>query len=353
VRIFYSPKQLAHRPVQFMMAGRLVEHLEVPDRCERLLAALRAASYIVETPREAGGADEVIGRIHSPGYLEFLRTAWDRWTALKNAGPEMLPNVHPYREAGEDFSPRPPPRAESPIAHAGHYLGDLASAIAAGTWESARAAAHTALAAAQAVMLGEHAAYALCRPPGHHAAADRAAGFCYLNNAAIAAQSMRQHFARVAILDVDAHHGDGTQWIFYDRADVQFVSIHADPTNYYPYFSGYADEYGAGAGEGFNLNLPLTPGSGDAEFLDSLDDALEAIRVHRSEALVVSVGFDAHERDPLSVLKLTTDGYRRVGDTIAALKLPTVIVQEGGYNLDTLGKNLIAFLGGFNLATRL
>ena len=183
--------------------------------------------------------------------------------------------------------------------------------------------------------------------------ADRAAGFCYLNNAAIAAEFLLQHFKRVAILDVDTHHGDGTQSIFYRRADVQCVSVHVDPTNYYPFFSGYADEYGAGDGEGYNLNLPLAPGSGDAEFLDALDEAVEAIRAHRSEALALSVGFDAHERDPLSVLKVTNDGYRRIGDAIGGLKVPTVIVQEGGYNLDLLGANVVAFIGGFNLASRL
>lgn len=352
MRIYYSPRQLAHRPQQFMVAGRLVPHLDVPERCERILAALQRATYVVEEPRDDIGM-EWIARVHEPGYLEYLRTAWSRWAPLKNAGPEILPNVHPYRGAHDDLAPRRPLRAASPVAQAGYYLGDLASVVGAGTWESAVAAAHTALAAAESVLAGEHAAYGLCRPPGHHACADRAAGFCFLNNAAIAAELLRTHFARVAILDIDTHHGDGTQAIFYRRADVQFVSIHTDPTNYYPFFSGYADEYGAGEGEGANLNIPLAPASGDAEYLDALDEALEAFRAHRSEVLVVSAGFDAHERDPLSALKITNDGYRRIGDAIASLKLPTVIVQEGGYGLDLLGPNLIAFLGGFNLASRM
>jgi len=352
MRIFFSPKQLAHRPAQFMAAGRLVPHLEAPERCERMMQALLGASYAVEAPRDDLGLDS-IARVHAPGYLEFLRTAWERWSSLKNAGPEVVPNVHPYRGAGDDLGPRKHPRAASPVAQASWYLGDLACPIGPHTWESAVAAAHTAIAAAEAVLAGEHAAYALCRPPGHHATADRAAGSCYLNNVAIAAEFLLQHFKRVAILDVDAHHGDGTQAIFYRRADVQYVSVHVDPTNYYPFFLGYADEYGAGEGEGCNLNLPLQPGSGDADFLDALDDAVEAVRAHRSEALLVSVGFDALERDPLSVLKVTNDGYRRIGDAIAALKLPTVIAQEGGYNLDYLGANIVAFLGGFNLASRL
>jgi acetoin utilization deacetylase AcuC-like enzyme len=352
MRIFFSAKQLAHRPVQFTIAGRLVPHLEAPERCERMVQALVGASYVVEPPREDYGLDS-IARVHAPGYLEFLRTAWERWATLKNPGPEVLPNIHPYRGAGDDLAPRAAPRAASPLAQASWYLGDLACPIGPHTWESAVAAAHTAVAAAESVLAGEHAGYALCRPPGHHAMADRAAGFCYLNNAAIAAEFLLQHFKRVAILDVDTHHGDGTQAIFYRRADVQYVSVHVDPSGYYPFFSGYADEYGAREGEGFNLNLPLQPGSGDAEFLDALDDGFGAIRAHGSEALVISVGFDAHERDPLSVLKVTNDGYRRIGDAIAALKIPTVIVQEGGYNLDQLGANLIAFLGGFNLASRL
>jgi acetoin utilization deacetylase AcuC-like enzyme len=352
VKVFYSPQQLGHRPEQFMIAGRLVKNLEIPERAEKLVASLQRANYKLEAPRDDFGLDP-IARVHDGGYLEFLRTAWERWSRLKNAGPEVLPNVHPYRGSDDEFAPRRPPRASSVIAQAGYYIGDLAAAIGPGTWDSALAAAQTALGAAEAVLAGEHSAYALCRPPGHHAAVDRAAGFCYLNNAAIAAEYLRSQFARVAILDVDAHHGDGTQAIFYRRADVQFVSIHTDPTAYYPFFSGYADEYGAGEGEGANLNIPLPPGTGDAEYLDALDDALEAVRAHHSQALVVSVGFDAHERDPLSMLKVTNDGYRRIGDGIASLKLPTVIVQEGGYGLDLLGNNAVSFLGGFNLASRL
>jgi acetoin utilization deacetylase AcuC-like enzyme len=352
MRIFFCPDQLAHRPAQFMIAGQMVPSLEAPERCERVLDALKRASYKVEAPRRDFPFD-AIEQVHAPGYLDFLRGGWARWSALRDAAPEIVPNVHPYRGSGDDFTPRRGPRAASPVAQAGYYLGDLACAVGPNTWGAAVAAAHTALGAAESVLAGEHAAYAVCRPPGHHAAADRAAGFCYLNNVAIAAEFMLQHFKRVAILDVDAHHGDGTQSIFYRRGEVQFVSIHVDPTNYYPFFSGYADEYGAGDGEGANLNIPLQPGSGDADYLDALDEAVAAIRAHGAEALLVSAGFDAHERDPLSVLKVTNDGYRRIGDSIASLKLPTVVVQEGGYNLEILGPNVVAFIGGFNLASRM
>src|SRR5215470_6212683 len=178
MRLFFSPKQFAHRPGQFLSTGRLVQHLEVPERCERLLTALRSASYVVEAPREEYDL-EPITRVHAAGYLEFLRTAWERWSALENAGPEVLPDVYPYRAASEAPPLRSAPRTESPIAQAGHYLGDLACGIGPGTWESAVAAVQTALAAAEAVLAGDHCAYALCRPPGHHAATDRAAGFCY------------------------------------------------------------------------------------------------------------------------------------------------------------------------------
>ena len=249
MRIFFCRDQLAHRPESFMMAGVFVPHLESPERCERVVAALGRASYNVEQPRRDFPLDR-IARVHAPGYVEFLQTAWQRWSGLKNAGPAILPSSHPYCGAGDDLAPRRGPRASSLVGQAGHYIGDLSCAMGPDTWTSALAAAHTALAAAECVLAGEHAAYALCRPPGHHAAVDRASGFCFLNNAAIAAEFMLQHFRRVAILDVDTHHGDGTQSIFYRRAEVQFVSIHVDPTDYYPFFSGYADEYGAGEGEG-------------------------------------------------------------------------------------------------------
>jgi acetoin utilization deacetylase AcuC-like enzyme len=351
MRVFFSPRQLAHAPVQFLMGGRIVEHPDVPRRAEQLLAALQGASYVIAEPRGDYGIAP-IARIHAPGYLMFLRTAWQRWQALEGTGPEMLPNVYPYHGAQDDLAPRQPPRTASPIALAGHYLGDLACPIGPHTFEAAVASAHAALAAADAVLEGERAAYALCRPPGHHAGIDRAAGFCYLNNVAIAAEHMRSRFKRAAILDIDGQHGDGTQAIFYRRSDVQFVSIHADPASHYPFFSGYADEYGAGDGEGCNLNLPLAAGSGDAEFLDALDEGLAAIRAHASKVLLVSVGLDAHAREPFAALKITHDGYRRIGDAIAGLKLPTVFVQEGGYGLDILGANLTNLLGGYSLASR-
>jgi acetoin utilization deacetylase AcuC-like enzyme len=197
------------------------------------------------------------------------------------------------------------------------------------------------------VLGGAPVAYGLCRPPGHHAYADMAGGFCYLNNVAIAAQFMRRERARVAIIDIDVHHGNGTQGIFYERPDVFFASLHADPGNYYPFFAGYAEERGAGAGRGANLNLPLAHGSGDAAFLAALDDALAAIAGFAPEALLVSLGFDASAEDPLGILKVTTSGFAEAGRRIAARRLPTVLIQEGGYMSAVLGDNLAQFLAGF------
>jgi acetoin utilization deacetylase AcuC-like enzyme len=194
------------------------------------------------------------------------------------------------------------------------------------SWTSTLRSCETAVSAADALVAGEAAAYALCRPSGHHARADRASGFCHLNNTAIAAQRLRARYDRVAILDIDAHHGDGTQQIFYNRADVLTISIHADPANYYPFFTGYAGETGRGAGEGFNLNLPLAQGSGGDAMAAAIETASEKIRAFAPQALVLALGFDAHRRDPIGVLKLETEDFGRCGALARAFGLPTLVV---------------------------
>ena len=229
----------------------------------------------------------------------------------------------------------------------GWYLGDLSVPMGPHTWTSVLRSAETAAAAADAVLAGERAAYALCRPSGHHARADRATGFCYLNNTALAAQRLRGRFARVAIVDVDAHHGDGTQQIFYGRADILTMSVHADPSDYYPFFTGYPSETGHGAGEGFNLNLPLPHGSGGGAMATALDAAAERVRAFGAEALVVALGYDAHRDDPIGVLTLDAQDFGEVGRRLRALGLPTLVVQEGGYAIEAIGGCLDAFLGGF------
>ena len=226
----------------------------------------------------------------------------------------------------------------------------LCCPIGPGAWAAACAASDVATTAAQMVSDGEDAVYALCRPPGHHAYRDLAGGFCFLNNSAIAAAHLRLTHDRVAILDVDVHHGNGTQGIFYERRDVFTISIHADPASYYPYVWGYAHERGAGTGLNANLNIPLPIGTGDDDYLQALVVARKAIESFAPDALVVALGLDASEHDPLAGLSVTTDGFRRIGAVIARLGLPTVLVQEGGYLSDVLSANLEAVLGGFETA---
>jgi acetoin utilization deacetylase AcuC-like enzyme len=226
-------------------------------------------------------------------------------------------------------------------------MADLACPIGAGTWQAVCASADTAVTAADMVAAGDRAVYALCRPPGHHAHATRAGGFCYLNNTAIAAERLRAHTPRVAILDVDVHHGNGTQAIFYRRDDVLTVSVHADPADYYPFFWGHAHEKGEGDGKGYNLNLPLPVGSGDDLWLDAVTVAVATVAAFEPAALVVALGLDAYEGDPLAGGSVTTPGFGRLAGVIAGLDVPTVIVQEGGYLCDGLGGNLASFLDGF------
>jgi acetoin utilization deacetylase AcuC-like enzyme len=254
----------------------------------------------------------------------------------------MIANMHPVRNAGT--------YPTHIVGRLGWHTVDTACPIGAGTWTAACAATDVAVTAAQLVLDGEDAAYALCRPPGHHAYRDLAGGFCFLNNSAIAAAHLRLRHERVAILDVDVHHGNGTQGIFYERGDVLTVSIHADPAAFYPFVWGYAHERGAGAGLGANLNIPLPIGTGDEGYMEALGTAKAMIEAFAPGALVVALGLDASEHDPLAGLAVTTNGFRRIGQAIAAMGLPTVFVQEGGYLSDILGPNLTAALAGFEKA---
>jgi acetoin utilization deacetylase AcuC-like enzyme len=236
---------------------------------------------------------------------------------------------------------------EHVVGQAGWFTADAACPIGPYTWESAYWAASCALAAAEDAA-GGGSAYALARPPGHHTFRARAGGHCYLNNAALAVERLRARgAARVAVLDIDSHHGNGTQSIFWDRPDVLFVSLHGDPNRYYPWFTGHLAERGGGQAEGFNLNFPLPIGSGDEVWLAALVSALDAVRDFRPDALVVSLGFDASEHEPLNALAVTEDGFARAGQKIGAPGLPTAIVQEGGYNVSVLGRLLARFLDGF------
>jgi len=337
MKTFYADEQKRHDPKAFLSSGASQPNPEKPERVERLLAGARAAGSTIVRPRAFGPGP--IAAIHTSEYLDFLEHIFARWQRIEGASAEVIPNIHPIARGGS--------YPASAAGQAGYHMADTACPISAETFDSACWSAWSAVEAADAVLSGEPVAYALCRPPGHHAFADVAGGFCFLNNSAIAAQRLRKDAARVAILDVDLHHGNGTQGVFYARADVLTVSIHADPARFYPFFWGHADERGEGAGLGANLNLPLPRRSGDDIFLEALEVGMRRIRSFAPDALVVALGLDAFEGDPFGGLSVTTPGFARIAERIAALKLPTVIVQEGGYLCDALGDNLTAFLTGY------
>jgi acetoin utilization deacetylase AcuC-like enzyme len=237
------------------------------------------------------------------------------------------------------------PEPDSPCGRSGYWCFDTATPIVAGTYEAARAAVDVALTAAEAVLAGEPAVYGLCRPPGHHAASALLGGYCYFNNAAIAAAWMAaQGSGPVGILDVDFHHGNGTQQIFYARADVAYASLHADPRGTYPYFSGHADEIGTGPGRGWNRNLALPPGTGVTAYEAALGTALEWLAERTAGPLVVSLGVDTHERDPIGSFRLDTESYGALGARVAGLGRPLLILQEGGYYLPALGESVRQWL---------
>jgi acetoin utilization deacetylase AcuC-like enzyme len=342
MRAFFHPDQARHSPLQYVRFGKIVAPKDLPERTQRLLDALAARHIVPEVPQPAG-TGPALG-VHTPDFVRYLETAWARWTELPDHGPEVWPNTFPYWSGRPEETARPPCRATAMVGQTGWYLGDLSVPMGPETWGSVLRSCDSAVAGADAILAGARAAYALCRPSGHHARADRATGFCYLNNTAIAAQRLRQRFGKVAILDVDAHHGDGTQQIFYTRDDVLTVSVHADPAGYYPFFTGYADERGSGAGEGFNLNLPLVHGSGGQAMAAAMSQALAAISAFAADVVVVALGYDAHRLDPLTVLTLEAGDFGAIGAQVKSLGLPVLTVQEGGYGIEVIGDCLGAYL---------
>ncbi|TGU93258.1 histone deacetylase family protein [Mesorhizobium sp. M00.F.Ca.ET.151.01.1.1] len=337
MKAFYAQEQKRHDPKAFLSSGAAQPNPEKPERAERLLAGARSAGCTIERPGNHGLGP--VSAVHTPEYLDFLEHIFERWQRIDGASAEVIPNIHPI--------PRNGSYPASAVGQAGYHMADTACPISGETWQSALWSAWSAVEAAETVMAGASGAYALCRPPGHHAFADVAGGFCFINNSAVAAQVLRRQAARVVILDVDLHHGNGTQGIFYARPDVLTVSLHADPVRFYPFFWGHADERGEGPGLGYNFNLPLPRKSTDAAFLEALGVAFQRIRAFSPDVLVVALGLDAFEGDPFGGLSVTTPGFSRIGEAIAGLGLPTVIVQEGGYLCDELGDNLTAFLTGF------
>ena len=334
MRCFYDPRQLAHAPTFELHNGVQVPHAEYGGRVRSILDAIGAT----ELPGDHGEA--AILAIHTPYYVDFLKRAHGEWRAAGRAG-DANPYVWPVVR-------RRPLALDRIDALLGRYSYDATTPISDGTWTASYWNAQTALSALGAVLAGERAAFALCRPPGHHAGADYMGGYCYLNTAAIAAEAaIAGGSHKVAILDIDYHHGNGTQDIFYDRGDVLFVSIHADPRADYPFYWGHADETGEGAGEGATLNLPLPRGTAAAGYGRALDVALDRVAAFAPDLLVLSFGADTFVGDPISCFELQTGDYPAIARRIASLGLPTLIVMEGGYAVDALGTNVAAFLSGF------
>lgn len=339
MRIFYSETHRQHAPPFEVFDGGLrVPYLENPDRMDRILNALRGVDWADVIEPTDFGLDPILA-VHDQDYLDFLASAWTEWldSAPKDSS-TLLPATFALR--------RQPRRPKSILGRAGYYIMDLSACIVAGTYAAALASANCALSASQSVVAGQRSAFALCRPPGHHAGRDYAGGYCFINNAAVAAHWLSSR-GRVAVLDVDYHCGNGTQDIFYERDDVLTISIHADPDFEYPSYVGYADERGAGRGLGFHRNFPFPKGTGDESYMQALDEALTMIRDFKPAFLVVSAGMDVYADDPLGTIKVTTEGIGKIGERIAALGLPTVIVMEGGYANEVLGANILAFLTPF------
>ncbi|HXA36155.1 MAG TPA: histone deacetylase family protein [Steroidobacteraceae bacterium] len=338
----FTAEHLKRCPRTELSGGELVRPFESPERAQIVLERVRAQRLGEVTAPAHFGAAPLL-RVHAPEYVEFLSHAWSQWVAAGNRG-EAIPDCWPARR----MTQRPP---NSITGKLGYYAMSGETSISEGTWEAASAAADVALTAASHIKGGGRAAFALCRPPGHHAARDLYGGYCFLNNAAIAAQYLRDMgAARVAILDVDFHHGNGTQDIFYDRADVLYVSLHGDPADAFPYFSGYADETGAGNGAGFTLNIPLPPGTKFDVWQDALRAALERIANFRADALVVSLGVDTFAEDPISFFRLKTADFFSYGRMIGACAIPTLFVLEGGYAVGEIGINVVNVLTGFEEA---
>jgi acetoin utilization deacetylase AcuC-like enzyme len=334
MRSFFDPRQLGHAPALELHNGGFTAYAETPSRVRAILDAIGPT----ERPGDAG--DAPILAAHDPEYVDFLRNGFRLWREAGREG-DAIPYTWPVVR-------RRPLRLERIDALLGRFSFDATTPLAEGTWDSVYANAQTAIAAARAVRAGERAAFALCRPPGHHAGRDHYGGYCHLNVAAIAAPLARDEgIARVAVLDIDYHHGNGTQDIFWERGDVFYASVHGDPATDYPFFWGHADEIGEGEGEGANLNLPLPRGTAVDGFRAAQAKALDAIARFAPGLLVVSFGADTWEGDPISHFKLATGDYARIAGDIAACGWPTVIVMEGGYAVDALGANVASFLSGF------
>ena len=346
MRVVYSPAHLGHDIRTQTILGVQVEANEVAERAEVIRETLLAdGGFELVDPVDHGS--DPITAVHDPGLLRFLEEAWSEAVRQRHPHGFLAPETITNAAATEGMPATARREAARIDGRAGYWAFDTSTYIVPGTYAAARAAVDVALTAADLVLGGEDAAYALCRPPGHHAARAMYGGFCYFNNAAIVAQDLvRRTGEHVSILDVDFHHGNGTEQIFWRRGDVLYVSLHAHPDRQYPYVLGWEDERGEGEGAGANLNIPLREGLGDAGYLEALDRGLDRIAGEPGSLLVVSLGFDTYGKDPIGDFALTTPVYHEVGRRAAALGKRLVILQEGGYFVPDLGANARAWLRG-------
>lgn len=340
MKVFHSDLHRKRNSKSELYGGELRPPFECPERIDYILAELEKRRFGQLARPEEFGMDPVLA-VHDSGYIAFLETAWLEWSALGFHG-EAIPNVWPTRTMRSDIIPN---HLE---ARLGYYCLANETSISDGTWEAACASKNVALSALSETLGGARAAFGLCRPPGHHAAIDQYGGYCFFNNAAIVAQQARHSgVERVAILDVDFHHGNGTQNIFYKRDDVLFISLHGDPHEAFPHYLGFADEHGVGAGGGYNVNYPMAPGTDFARWRKALLDSFKHLKRFDPGLLIISLGVDTFEKDPISFFKLKSEDFSTMGADIASLGLPTVFLMEGGYAVEEIGLNTVNTLQGF------
>lgn len=340
MKTVFSERHAGHSGQMELIGGEIVPGFEKPSRARYIrerIDAVRLGDVLAPSEQSL----ETAKKVHRPDFIDFLPTVWPAWAESGKSG-TALPFVWPTRGLRGDVPP------DAIDARMGFYSFDGGAGFVEGTWDAVKSSHDTALTAAGLVDAGERAAFALCRPPGHHAGSAFMGGYCYINNAAVAAQWFLDRGAkRVSILDVDYHHGNGTQEIFYRRGDVQVINLHGDPMMEYPYFLGHRDERGEGDGEGFNLNYPMPHGTRWDRWSEALEDACVKLAAYAPDVVVVSLGVDTFEKDPISKFKLVSDDYPKIGRRIAKFGLPTLIVMEGGYAVEEIGINAVGVLTGF------
>ena len=339
MKTVYTKNHILRNSKTELFGGELVKPFERPERMEYILNEIKTRK-LGQILDPVNFDMDIIYKIHDKKYVDFLNNAWNEWVALGFKG-EAIPTVYPSRSMNSDVVPT---FIEGKL---GYYCLANETSISEGTVEAAYESVKVALTAAD-MLDEEKSVFALCRPPGHHASKDQYGGYCFFNNVAIAAEKLKEKGAkRIFILDIDFHHGNGTQAIFYDRSDVFFVSLHGDPKDAFPHFLGHADEKGSGEGVGYNCNYPMPPGTPYDVWTKSLDDSISKIQNFSPDALIVSLGVDTYENDPISFFKLKSDDFFDVGRKIASINLPTLFVMEGGYAIKEIGVNTVNTLKGF------